>query len=294
MLKRMKTSWGSHTFSIAVLRLWLGITWVYAGWYKATDPQFLTPNTSGYIGTQLANYQLNSPISFLLRHMVEHAGIVGLFVMLSEFAIGFATLSGFMLVYASLGGLLMSATLWLSASWSVKPYFLGSDTAYVVMWAVLLGSVFKSSRKLKLPNFTDRREVISLASIAGLSILGVVIGKAFTRKAQSNLQSQSSSSSSQAIAKVSDISIGKAIHIKDAQGAPGYIFRTKAGVFAYSAICTHQGCTVNFNSDNSHFQCPCHGAEFDPANGAKVLAGPAPSPLTKIKISVQGNNIFLA
>ena len=290
----MKTSWGSHTFSIAVLRLWLGITWVYAGWYKATDPQFLTPNTSGYIGTQLANYQLNSPISFLLRHMVEHAGIVGLFVMLSEFAIGFATLSGFMLVYASLGGLLMSATLWLSASWSVKPYFLGSDTAYVVMWAVLLGSVFKSSRKLKLPNFTDRREVISLASIAGLSILGVVIGKAFTRKAQSNLQSQSSSSSSQAIAKVSDISIGKAIHIKDAQGAPGYIFRTKAGVFAYSAICTHQGCTVNFNSDNSHFQCPCHGAEFDPANGAKVLAGPAPSPLTKIKISVQGNNIFLA
>ena len=294
MLKRMKTSWGSHTFSIAVLRLWLGITWVYAGWYKATDPQFLTPNTSGYIGTQLANYQLNSPISFLLRHMVEHAGIVGLFVMLSEFAIGFATLSGFMLVYASLGGLLMSATLWLSASWTVKPYFLGSDTAYMVMWAVLLGSIFKSSRKLKLPNFTDRREVISLASIAGLSILGVVIGKAFTRKAQSNLQSQSSSSSSQAIAKVSDISIGKAIHIKDAQGAPGYIFRTKAGVFAYSAICTHQGCTVNFNSDNSHFQCPCHGAEFDPANGAKVLAGPAPSPLTKIKISVQGNNIFLA
>ena len=294
MLKRMKTSWGSHTFSIAVLRLWLGITWVYAGWYKATDPQFLTPNTSGYIGTQLANYQLNSPISFLLRHMVEHAGIVGLFVMLSEFAIGFATLSGFMLVYASLGGLLMSATLWLSASWTVKPYFLGSDTAYMVMWAVLLGSIFKSSRKLKLPNFTDRREVISLASIAGLSILGVVIGKAFTRKAQSNLQSQSSSSSSQAIAKVSDISIGKAIHIKDAQGAPGYIFRTKAGVFAYSAICTHQGCTVNFNSDNGHFQCPCHGAEFDPANGAKVLAGPAPSPLTKIKISVQGNNIFLA
>lgn len=294
MLKRMKTSWGSHTFSIAILRLWLGITWVYAGWYKATDPQFLTPNTSGYIGTQLANYQLNSPISFLLRHMVEHAGIVGLFVMLSEFAIGFATLTGFMLVYASLGGLLMSATLWLSASWTVKPYFLGSDTAYMVMWAVLLGSIFKSSRKLKLPNFTDRREVISLASIAGLSILGVVIGKAFTRKAQSNLQSQSSSSSSQAIAKVSDISIGKAIHIKDAQGAPGYIFRTKAGVFAYSAICTHQGCTVNFNSDNSHFQCPCHGAEFDPANGAKVLAGPAPSPLTKIKISVQGNNIFLA
>ena len=294
MLKRMKTSWGSHTFSIAILRLWLGITWVYAGWYKATDPQFLTPNTSGYIGTQLANYQLNSPISFLLRHMVERAGIVGLFVMLSEFAIGFATLTGFMLVYASLGGLLMSATLWLSASWSVKPYFLGSDTAYVVMWAVLLGSVFKSSRKLRLPNFSDRREVISLASIAGLSILGVVAGKAFTRKAQSTQQSKTSSHSPTAIAKVSDIAVGKAIHIKDAQGAPGYIFRTNVGVFAYSAICTHQGCSVNFNSGTKHFQCPCHGAEFDPSNGAKVLAGPARSPLAKIKIKVNGDDIFLA
>lgn len=294
MLKKIKTSWSSQTLTVSLLRLWLGVTWVYAGWYKATDPQFLTPNTSGYIGTQLANYQLNSPISFLLRHMVEHAGIVGLFVMLSELAIGFATLSGFMLVYASLGGLLMSLTLWLSASWSVKPYFLGSDSAYVVMWAVLLGSIFKSSRKLKLPNFSDRREVISLASIAGLSILGVVAGKAFTRKAQSTQQSQSSSNSPTAIAKVSDIAIGKAIHIKDAQGAPGYIFRTKAGVFAYSAICTHQGCSVNFNSGTSHFQCPCHGAEFDPANGAKVLAGPARTPLAKIKITVNGDNIFLA
>ena len=291
MLNRMKTSWGSHTFTVSILRLWLGITWVYAGWYKATDPQFLTPNTSGYIGTQLANYQLNSPISFLLRHMVERAGIVGLFVMLSEFAIGFATLTGFMLVYASIGGLLMSATLWLSASWSVKPYFLGSDTAYVVMWAVLLGSVFKSSRKLRLPNFSDRREVISLASIAGLSILSVVAGKAFTRKAQSTQQSQSTSNSSQAIAKVSDIAVGKAIHIKDAQGAPGYIFRTNAGVFAYSAICTHQGCSVNFDLNKKVLLCPCHGAEFDPTSDAKVLAGPAPKPLAKIRVAIKGNNI---
>ena len=162
------------------------------------------------------------------------------------------------------------------------------------MWAVLLGSVFKSSRKLRLPNFSDRREVISLASIAGLSILGVVVGKAFTRKAQSTQQSQSTSNSSQAIAKVSDIAVGKAIHIKDAQGAPGYIFRTNAGVFAYSAICTHQGCSVNFNAGTKHFQCPCHGAEFDPANGAKVLAGPARSPLAKIKLKVNGDDIFLA
>jgi thiosulfate dehydrogenase [quinone] large subunit len=214
---------------------------------------------------------------------------MGLVAMISEFAIGLATLTGFMLVYAALGGLIMSLTLWLTLSWAVSPYFLGSDSAYLIMWAVLLGSIFKKSGRLRLPDFSERREVLTLALLGGLSIIGVIAGKNFKREPQK----LSSAGSSNAIAKVSDIAIGTSINIVDTFGAPAIIFRTKSGVYAYSAVCTHQGCTVEFDKNSKHLICPCHGAEFDPANSAKVLAGPTSTPLPKVKILVKGDEIFL-
>ena len=289
MFTAIQRSWRIHPLPISLLRLWLGITWIYAGWYKATDPGFLTKGAKGYIGSQLAGIPTTSPLHFAIQKMVEHADLMGLFVMISEFAIGLATLTGFMLVYASLGGLFMSLTLWLTLSWAVTPYFLGSDSAYVIMWAVLLGSIFKKSGRLRLPQLSERREVLTLALLGGLSIIGVIAGKSFKRE----VKNLASSSSSNAIAKVSEIAIGTSINIVDNVGAPAIIFRTKSGVYAYSAVCTHQGCTVEFDKNSSHLICPCHGAEFDPANSAKVLAGPTNTPLPKVKISVKGDEIFL-
>lgn len=65
---------------------------------------------------------------------------------------------------------------------------------------------------------------------------------------------------------------------------------------AYSLICTHAGCRVQFNPYAKEISCPCHGAVFDPYNNAEVLAGPAPFPLQKIPISFDPStrNIYLA
>ena len=65
-----------------------------------------------------------------------------------------------------------------------------------------------------------------------------------------------------------------------------------AGEFkAFSAVCTHMGCTVNKIS-KGRIDCPCHGSEYSIKDGA-VLAGPAPKPLPAKTIKVTGDSIFL-
>ena len=92
-----------------------------------------------------------------------------------------------------------------------------------------------------------------------------------------------------ALASTSDIPVGG-----------GKIFGTQlavvtqptAGDFkAFSAVCTHMGCTVSQIADG-RIDCPCHGSEYSITTGA-VLAGPAPSPLPAKTIKITGDSIFL-
>ncbi len=78
--------------------------------------------------------------------------------------------------------------------------------------------------------------------------------------------------------------------------APTDVQGTANGIVAYSAICTHLGCTVRFSEEPMeqapfpHIHCPCHGAMFNPQQGCKVLGGPAPRPLPQlpVKLSPKG------
>ena len=71
------------------------------------------------------------------------------------------------------------------------------------------------------------------------------------------------------------------------------ITQPRAGSFqAFTAVCTHQGCTVSSVSGGT-VNCPCHGSKFSIANGS-VVAGPAPSALAPVSIKVQGTSIVQA
>jgi Rieske Fe-S protein len=60
-------------------------------------------------------------------------------------------------------------------------------------------------------------------------------------------------------------------------------------VHCFSAVCTHQGCTVE-GVGNGVITCPCHGSEFDLATGA-VRRGPATKPLPAKRVTVGADGI---
>jgi len=65
------------------------------------------------------------------------------------------------------------------------------------------------------------------------------------------------------------------------------------GTFAaFSAVCTHQGCTVDSVAGGT-INCPCHGSKFKIADGS-VATGPANRPLAKKTVTVTGGQITLA
>jgi cytochrome b6-f complex iron-sulfur subunit len=71
------------------------------------------------------------------------------------------------------------------------------------------------------------------------------------------------------------------------------IVRRDAGGFAaYSAVCTHLGCLVKWNSDKQQFQCPCHAAVFN-AQG-QVVSGPAPAPLPQYKVKEVSGKLYVS
>ena len=61
-------------------------------------------------------------------------------------------------------------------------------------------------------------------------------------------------------------------------------------VHAFSTTCTHQGCPVS-EVTGGEIICPCHGSAFDAGTG-EVVAGPAPSPLERIDVVVQGEDVL--
>ena len=68
-----------------------------------------------------------------------------------------------------------------------------------------------------------------------------------------------------------------------------------AGLVAYSAICTHLGCTVLPSlSEQGYIVCPCHASLFDPAAAAQVITGPANRPLPALPIEVSSDGVVRA
>jgi thiosulfate dehydrogenase [quinone] large subunit len=286
--KSAADSWRAQSWAIRVLRAWLSFTWIYAGWDKATDPGFLTKGATGFIGDQLIAFSTNSPVSWLFSNLSEYAVAVGLFVIFSEFAVGIATLLWIAPTSAAFGGFLTSIILWLASTFYVSPFFLASNTAYAILWLVYFLTLVGNRRTVDVA--LDRRGAIRIGALSVGAIAAALVGKAFTKVSETSNTTVTGSSQ---IIELAKLNIGETHQFALSDGMPAILFRTKTGVFAYSATCTHQGCTVAYQSSNESLYCPCHGAEFDPFKNGDVITGPTRDALPTVKVKISGDWVVL-
>jgi cytochrome b6-f complex iron-sulfur subunit len=96
------------------------------------------------------------------------------------------------------------------------------------------------------------------------------------------------------LAKLSDVPVGGSASATSngPDGKAAVVAQPTAGnVVAFSAICTHMGCTVAPAGNQYH--CPCHGSVYDAFTG-KVISGPAPAALTSIPVKVDSGEIVVS
>lgn len=328
------------------LRLFLGVTFVYAGIQKLTDPGFLHAGSTTYIGTQLEGFANGTPGGFLLRTFaVPHPELAGVGVAVFEIVIGLLTASGLLTRLAAAAGLGLNLVFFLTASWHTSPYFLGSDIVFVFAWLpfVLAGAQDQPaldnmlerppaslSRRTRLhppapgqpvtqsdARMTRRVLVAEIAgaglAIAGISALlkGPYTGPTATARALSGgggsggggggSASQAGSGSAGRGGKLPPgaVKLGPGKRLPSGQaatytdpgdGSPDILIRDEAGdLKAFSAVCTHAGCTVGY--DGSQIYCPCHGGTYSAETG-EVTGGPPPAPLAPKEVLEQGGQIY--
>ncbi|MDX6760262.1 DoxX family membrane protein [Streptomyces sp. F8] len=125
-------------YHLLPLRLFLGVTFVYAGLDKLFDPAFLSASGEGSIGELMRGVRDTSAVPALVDLSLESPVGFAVFLAVAEILVGLGTLVGLLSRTAAAGGALISLSLWLTVSWAVSPYYYGNDLIYLMAWTPLI------------------------------------------------------------------------------------------------------------------------------------------------------------
>lgn len=149
----------------------------------------------------------------------------------------------------------------------------------------------------------SRRQFIRIGTAVGVSAASVSVLAACGNTGTASLPARTSNEGGragvmpgEAIATEGDVESNSAVPFTNEEtGQPEVLIRLPEGeLVAYSAVCTHQGCIVNYQQQSQKLVCPCHGGVFDPAEGGAVVSGPPPTPLPKVAFEIRDGKVLLA
>ncbi|GAA4215937.1 QcrA and Rieske domain-containing protein [Actinocatenispora rupis] len=143
---------------------------------------------------------------------------------------------------------------------------------------------------------TSRRRVLAagagIAGAAGVTALagcGGNSGQSGTGQSGSGQSKAPSVKAGTTLVALDKVQVGQAVSAKSPDGKPLIVARpTAQTAVCFSAICTHQGCTVAPAGKELH--CPCHGSVYQATTG-KNVSGPAPRPLDKVDVHVANGQV---
>ena len=133
-------AWALAGWALLPLRIFLGVTFIFAGLQKIANPDFFSKTSNNGVYAQMLQAVRHSPISFLLNHLVEHSTLLGWAMALGEFAVGLGLLLGLWGRIAALGGFTIAFSLFLSVSFHTNPYYLGSDIAFALAFTPFIAA----------------------------------------------------------------------------------------------------------------------------------------------------------
>jgi thiosulfate dehydrogenase [quinone] large subunit len=125
-------------YSLLPLRIFLGVTFVYAGLDKLLSDTFFTDSAPGSLVGTLNAVKSSAAIPAMIDLALKNPHAFGYAIALGEVAVGIGTLLGLLSRIAALGGAAISASLWLTVSWSTHPYYYGNDLVYLMAWLPLV------------------------------------------------------------------------------------------------------------------------------------------------------------
>ncbi|WP_434595269.1 DoxX family protein [Streptomyces sp. A5-4] len=145
---RARGGWkeSASRLSLLPLRLFLGVTFIYAGIDKLTDSRFMAASGSGSIGELMSGVRDSSAVPALVDMALNNPEGFAYAIAIGEIAVGVGTLIGLLARLAAFGGALISLSLWLTVSWQSDPYYYGNDLPYMFCWVplVLAGAPYLS------------------------------------------------------------------------------------------------------------------------------------------------------